>query len=58
MHPFYKTTLDDIFRKMDLQLNGQLSAKELNQFGYLIGDQELQEITMKDFFTEPFWNIS
>lgn len=32
-HPFFFSTLNDIFRKIDLALNGLLSASELNQFG-------------------------
>jgi len=58
LHGYYKSTFNDIFRKMDLQLNGQLSAEELNQFGELIDDDELRSITMKDFYSEKYWNLS
>ena len=57
-HAFYKSTFDDIFSKLDLQLDGQLSAKELNQFGEIIDNDVFEDLTVPDFFKEKFWNIS
>jgi translation elongation factor EF-G len=58
IHDYYNTTIDDIFRKFDLQLNGQLSAKELNQFGEIVDDDDLKNITTEDFFKPEYWNVS
>jgi len=58
LHPVLKTTMDDIFRRMDLQLNGTLSAKELNQFGKLIGNEQLENITRYELMGKDFEHIS
>lgn len=58
LHPVLRSTIDDIFRRMDLQLNGALSADELNQFGRLIGCEELENVTDEDLEGEAFENIS
>ena len=58
LHPVLRTTMDDVFRRMDLQLNGALSAEELNQFGRLIGNEQLENITEDDLDGEDFENIS
>lgn len=58
IHDYYITTIDDIFRKVDLRLDGQLSAKELNNFGEIIGDDELKTVTTADFFKSKYMNIS
>lgn len=58
LHPVLRTTVDDVFRRMDLQLNGALSAEELNLFGRLIGNEELENITEDDLDSEEFENIS
>jgi hypothetical protein len=58
LHPVVRTTLDDIFRRMDLQLNGSLSAGELNQLGQLVGDENLSNLTSDDLAGEHFENIS
>jgi hypothetical protein len=58
IHDYYNSTIDDIFRKFDLQLNGQLSAKELNQFGEIVDDDDLKNITTEDFFKQKYWNVS
>jgi len=58
LHTYMNSIFGDIFSKMDLQLNGQLSAQELNQFGEIIDDDELKSIKMADFFSEKFWNFS
>jgi len=58
LHPVLRTTMDDIFRRMDIQLNGSLSAEELNQFGQLIGNDQLANLTADDLASEDFANIS
>lgn len=58
LHPVVSTTMDDVFRRMDLQLNGSLSAQELNQFGRLIGNDQLANVTEDDLDSEEFENIS
>jgi calpain-15 len=58
IHAFYKSTFDDIFNKLDLQLNSQLSAGELNQFGQLIDNDVFEDITEEDLVSEDFHNIS
>lgn len=50
--------MNDIFRKIDLQLDGILTARELNLFGNIIGDPFFKNLT-PDSFNEPkFDNIS
>lgn len=58
LHPTLRTTMDDIFRRMDLQLNGSLSPEELNQFGRIIENEQLANITADDLASEEFENIS
>lgn len=57
-HPYFLTTLNDIFRKIDLALNGLLSAEELNQFGKIANMKKFTEITSKSFTSPEFANIS
>ena len=58
MHKIYASTFDDIFRKIDLQLNGQLSAKEINQFGDIIENDVMSDLDVDDFSSEKFSKIS
>lgn len=58
MHWNYASTFNDLFRKVDLQLNGQLSANELNQFGVLLGNDSMQELQEEDLESEKFESIS
>jgi calpain-15 len=58
LHPYLLSTMDDIFRRIDLQLNGQLSAEELNNFGNIVNNKFFQSITPETFDTEEFENIS
>ena len=58
LHPVLRTTMDDVFRRMDVQLNGSLSPEELNMFGELIGNDQLAGITADDLAGEDFENIS
>jgi hypothetical protein len=53
-HPFFLSTLNDIFRKIDLALNGRLSAEELNQFGRIVGEKIFKKIRTKDFSSKAF----
>jgi hypothetical protein len=57
-HPYFSSTINDIFRKLDLAVNGQLSADELNQFGKIIGEPLFMDITESDFSKDMFRNIS
>ena len=57
-HPYFASTMNDIFRKLDLAVNGILSAEELNQFGRIIGEKYFMNITKNDFTSESFKEIS
>jgi len=57
-HPFFLTTLNDIFRKIDLALNGQLSAAELNQFGRIVNEARFMKIKDSSFTRKEFKRIS
>ena len=58
LSPVVSTTIDDIFRRMDIQLNGSLSAEELNIFGKVIGNKQLANITKAGLNKGVFKNIS
>lgn len=58
LHPELRTTIDDIFRRVDLQLNGSLSAEEINQLGNIVGNEKMMSITSEDLESEEFKNIS
>jgi hypothetical protein len=55
---YYAATIDDVFRKIDLQMNGILSARELNQFGNLVNEDKFKNIEQEDFESEEFENVS
>ena len=57
-HPYFASTLNDVFRKLDLVVNGQLSAHELNQFGRMIQEPFFMNIRDDDFDTEDFDDIN
>lgn len=57
-HPYFASTINDIFRKLDLAVNGQLSAEELNQFGKIIGEPSFMDIKQSDFSTPMFESVS
>lgn len=55
---FVDSAFNDIFRKIDLQLDGVLTARELNAFGKIIGDPFYEELTQESFQGPDFQNIS
>lgn len=57
-HPYFASTISDIFRKLDLAVNGMLSAQELNQFGRIIGEQFFLDIRQSDFNSEAYNDVS
>jgi hypothetical protein len=57
-HPFFLTTLNDLFRKIDLAINQKLSADELNQFGRIVHEKKLTSIKQRDFTNEDFQKLS
>ena len=57
-HPFYLSTLNDIYRKIDLSLNNILSADELNQFGRIVEEKTFTNIDQNDFTSKKFKAIS
>lgn len=57
-HALYISTFNDLFSKLDLQLNGQLSIDELNQFGQMIDCDELKNLTQEDLSNEKYTHIS
>lgn len=58
IHPFVQSTMDDIFRRIDLQSNGQLSIEELHQFGELTDNDQFRNIDTDTLTSEEFKNIS
>jgi calpain-15 len=58
LHPVINATLDDIFRRIDVQLNGFLSVEELNAFGEIIDDDLFKNITSDDLAGKDFNHIS
>jgi hypothetical protein len=57
-HALYLSTFNNLFSKLDLQLNGQLSIEEINQFGQMIHDEELQNLTQEDLSNEKYTHVS
>ena len=53
-----RSTLYDIFRKIDLQLDGVLTARELNLFGQIVNDPVFTDITKRSFSQPEFSKIS
>jgi hypothetical protein len=52
------SVFSDIFRKTDLQLDGILTARELNLFGNIVGDSFFSNITQETFLDPEFDNVS
>jgi len=57
-NPKIYSTLNDIFRKIDLQLDGILTSKELNAFGDIVDEPFFQNLTQDSFSSREFENIS
>lgn len=57
-HPYFSSTINDIFRKLDLAVNGMLSVQELNQFGKIINEPLFTNIKQSDLTSSQFANIS
>lgn len=57
-HPYFSSTINDIFRKLDLAVNGLLSADELNQFGKIIEEPVFMDIKQGDFAEKTFEDVS
>ena len=57
-HPYFSSTINDIFRKLDLAVNGVLSAEELNQFGRIINERLFLDIKQSDFTSSAFSEVS
>lgn len=55
---YFCSTMYDVFRKIDIAMNGILSAKELNQFGHIINDNKFKKIKQSDFTSEEFKEFS
>jgi hypothetical protein len=55
---FVFSVLNDIFRKIDLQLDGILTSRELNLFGKIIGDPFFKNLKPNSFGDPEFRNIS
>jgi calpain-15 len=55
---YYCSTLYDVFRKIDVAMNGILSADELNTFGRIIGEKKFISIKQADFKTSKFKDMS
>lgn len=57
-HPILNSTIVDIFRKVDLVLNRQLDAEELNQLGDITNMDYFKNIEEEDFLGPDFKDIS
>jgi len=57
-HSRMVSTLSDIFRKIDLQLDGLLKARELRLFGKIIEDEFLMNLTEDSFDGPEFQDIA
>ena len=57
-HPYFSSTINDIFRKLDLAVNGLLSAEELNQFGRIVKEPVFMGIKQEEFATPIFEKVS
>jgi calpain-15 len=57
-HPYFSSALTDIFRKIDLAVNGLLSAEELNQFGKIVNEPLFMDIKRADFTSQTFKDVS
>ena len=55
---YYSGTIFDVFRKIDIAMNGILSAAELNQFGMILDDEKFKKIRQIDFKSKKFKDIS
>lgn len=53
-----QSTFNDVFRKIDLQLDGVLTARELNLFGKIVNDPIFANITEETFSSPEFHKIS
>ena len=57
-HPYFSSTINDIFRKVDLAVNGSLSAGELKQLGKILNEVAFTQMEDSDFTSESYQNIS
>lgn len=57
-HPYFSSTINDVFRKIDLAANGVLSAQELNQFGRIVNEKFFKNIKTADFTSSAFEDVS
>ena len=55
---YYCNTVYDVFRKIDVAMNGLLSHQELNSFGRIVGEKKFMNIKQKDFKSKQFEDIS
>lgn len=53
-----RSTLYDVFRKIDLQFDGILSVRELNMFGHIIDDPVFKNLNEQSFSQPEFSKIS
>lgn len=54
LHPYVDAVLSSIFRKVDLCMNSQIDAVELNGFGKIIDNEYMKTLLQKDFTKEKF----
>jgi hypothetical protein len=54
LHPYVESVIGDIFRKIDLCMNSQVDAKELNGLGRIIDNYFMKSLLQKDFTKEKF----
>jgi len=57
-NPKLASVFNDIFRKIDLQLDGVLTARELNIFGDIVEDSFFSSLTQNSFLEPEFDEIS
>ena len=54
LHPDIESVLGDIFRKIDIQCNSQLDAREINAFGKIVENDYFKSLLSSDFNKENF----
>ena len=54
LHPFFESTISDIFRKYDICWNDRLDAVELNSLGKVINNEFFKVVLRTDFSLTDF----
>ena len=58
INPQASSAINDLFSKIDMQMDGILTERELNQFGKIVNDPYFSSLTQESFSSEEFKNVS